>query len=162
MRGEFQNIVVTRLGSTCDGTYEDQDDCDTQSAIATCYHSVITKFMMVMLNQFRKDLLRGFAVEKAMAHRKQIQVKKSKRPAAGTVTFKSIREDDTQGKTMSHSLLKGLLMAKKDAKDVLLHFLKPQLIVLAKAYNLTISSKEAKLTLMEKKLKKRSFRRPRF
>ncbi|XP_021349151.1 uncharacterized protein LOC110447633 [Mizuhopecten yessoensis] len=45
-------------------------------AIDTLFMEILKKFLMVMLNQFRKDLLQALSVEKTMAHRKQILVKK--------------------------------------------------------------------------------------
>ncbi|WAR26397.1 PIF1-like protein, partial [Mya arenaria] len=56
------------------------------SIIGTIYKKIIKLFLMVMLNQFRKDMLESFNVEKKMAHRKQIRVSskgsKSKHPTS--------------------------------------------------------------------------------
>lgn len=49
------------------------------SSINIIYNEVVRKFVMVMLNQYRKDLLQALSVEKTLAHRKQIQTRKAKK-----------------------------------------------------------------------------------
>ncbi|XP_033725340.1 uncharacterized protein LOC117315301 [Pecten maximus] len=111
------------------------------------YKDIVEKFVMVMLNQFRKDLLQAFSVEKTLAHRKQILIKKSKQSdIQGTVSFDSISKDNSIGKDMSHNLLKGLLLQQK---DVLKSFTKTNLQTLCKAYSLKVSRVYTKAKLMQ-------------
>ncbi|XP_060604284.1 uncharacterized protein LOC132757110 [Ruditapes philippinarum] len=42
--------------------------------ISNVYKKIIKLFLMVMVNQFRKDILESFNIQKKMAHRKQIRV----------------------------------------------------------------------------------------
>ena len=49
---------------------------------------------MVMVNQFRKDILESFNFEKKMSHRKQIQVSKGKAKSKAAVdSSESITEE---------------------------------------------------------------------
>ncbi|XP_061181181.1 uncharacterized protein LOC133189805 [Saccostrea echinata] len=48
---------------------------DRVNAIETLYKVLTEKFMMVILNQYRKDILSCLCIHKKMAHRKQILVK---------------------------------------------------------------------------------------
>ncbi|XP_062597103.1 uncharacterized protein LOC134258565 [Saccostrea cucullata] len=48
---------------------------DRVNALETLYKVLTEKFMMVMLNQYRKDILSCLSIHKKMAHRKQILVK---------------------------------------------------------------------------------------
>lgn len=111
------------------------------------FEDVSRKFMLVMLNQFRKDLLQSFSISKTMAHRKQILVKKQKSESAKQkITFKSIQNDTSENRGMSHSLMHGLLLGKVDFFS---DMTKAEILKLGLAYNLKMQSKTKKSELIQ-------------
>lgn len=56
---------------------EKQVCVDTQAVARIIYKKIIKIYLLVLIGQFRKDILDAFKVTKKMAHRKQIQVSKS-------------------------------------------------------------------------------------
>ncbi|KAH3712409.1 hypothetical protein DPMN_072109 [Dreissena polymorpha] len=102
---------------------------------------VIKKFLFIMLVQFRADLIQAFEVAKTMSHRQQIQLRKKKEESLKSITFKTITDDNTDRKHMSHSLLQGMLLRKT---AILEPMTKPQLLVLCKAYNLPAKTQSKK------------------
>lgn len=66
------------------------------------YKKVIKLYLMVMLNQFRKDILEQFQVTKKMSHRKQILVSSKdvgKAPKAKKMKKSGVSQSDTQTPT---------------------------------------------------------------
>lgn len=114
---------------------------DRICAIEEIYEELVRKFLLVMLNQYRKDFLQTLSVEKKMAHRKQIQVKaKSKALKGSNIDFNFI-VNDSEGKSVSHQILKGLILQNS---KYLCTFKKKELMSLCKAYNMKIKSTENK------------------
>lgn len=61
---------------------EKQVCVDIQALARIIYKKIIKIYLLVLVGQFRKDILDAFKVTKKMAHRKQIQVSKSSTKAA--------------------------------------------------------------------------------
>jgi hypothetical protein len=71
-----------------------------ESTVQTVYKKVVKLFLLVMFNQFRKDLLEAFNIKKKMAHRKQVQVSNKSKKENKSSTSQS---QPTQGQsTTSH------------------------------------------------------------
>lgn len=105
-------------------------------AIETVYNELVEKFLLVMLNQYRKDVLSSLAVEKKMAHRKQIQIKQKSQTVLQTIDFNFILMDESGGKSISNHLIKGLVSKNK---TYLNNFKKTEIILtLSKAYGLKV------------------------
>ena len=77
------------------------------------YKKIVKLFLMVMLNQFRKDILHSFEVTKKMAHRKQVRVQAPMSVRKKTVTISSI-EPSTSGSNVAKKPTK----RKEVAQDV--------------------------------------------
>lgn len=104
-------------------------------------------FLLVMLVQFKNDLLQSFKISKSMEHRKQIQTKKSTDKApVKALSYTDILEDHTENRKMSHSLLQGLLMRHL---PVLQPMIKTQLQQLCKAYAVRGYTKMKKSDIIE-------------
>ena len=138
---EFKLILNSHY-STVDLENEVHPVAVSSLSTTNLFEAVSRKFLLVMLNQFRRDLLQSFRVSKTMAHRKQIQIKKQKQESRKlSVTLESIRKDASENKTMSHSLLRGLLMSESDVfKDMK----KTDILKLCNAYNVKVQSKTKK------------------
>ncbi|XP_069109558.1 uncharacterized protein [Argopecten irradians] len=118
-----------------------EDLTDITAVVGKVYSELIKKFLLVLLNQFRKDFLQALSVEKKMAHRKQIQVRTKKNASQTTVDYKLLLEDKSEGKIVSHNLLKGLIL--KD-KTFLNSMTRKQLVSLSKAYSSKYLAKDKK------------------
>ena len=77
------------------------------------YKKIVKLFLMVMLNQFRKDILHSFEVTKKMAHRKQVRVQAPMSVRKKPVTISSI-EPSTSGSNVAKKPTK----RKEVAQDV--------------------------------------------
>lgn len=118
---------------------------DTVGAIEQLYKELTDKFLLVMFNQFRKDFLLCLCVEKKMAHRKQILVRSQKKEV--TVDMAFILDDDSKEKVISHNLLKSIISKNKGYMDC---FGKKDLVLLCKAYNCQIKSRNLKHEIVVK------------
>ena len=105
LRDEFITIVNKHY-TTVDLAGSRADQISIPSSVTTqLFEAISRKFLLVMLNQFRRYLLQSFRISKTMAHKKQIQIKKQKQEARKqTVTFESVQNDKSGKKEMSHSL----------------------------------------------------------
>ena len=63
----------------------------TSAQIDEVFENIVKKFMMVFLNQFRKDVKTEYKVSKTMAHRKQVKVSKSKTEKTQKKSVKSVQ-----------------------------------------------------------------------
>lgn len=111
------------------------------------FKDLVSKFLMVMFNQFRKDLLHSFSVAKTMAHRKQILVRQEKKQTVQkSVSFNTIMEDKTEKKEMSHSLLRGLIMSDVKALE---QMKKKEIEKIGKAYGIIGKQNTKKSVLID-------------
>ncbi|XP_062566614.1 uncharacterized protein LOC134228937 [Saccostrea cucullata] len=110
--------------------------------IEEIYVEIVKKFLMVMFKQFMKDFLRCQAVEKKMAHRKQILVSK-KKSAGIKVNFDFIMQDTSSGKSVSHSLL-------KSDTNLLENMKKTELSRLCPVYSCKTNARDSKKDLIVK------------
>ena len=148
LRDEFITIINNRY-STVDLAEGLVDPITIPPSVTTqLFESISRKFLLVMLNQFRRDLLQSFRISKTMAHRKQIQVRKQKQDSKKqTVTYESIKKDTSVKKEMSYSLMRGLLLGKVDIfKDMK----KTEILKLCLAFNLKVSPKTKKSVIIDK------------
>jgi len=157
----FQDFIraVTRNRTTED--LQTSMDCPPELIVRDILSSTVTKvhnihkvfadvtgkFLMVMFNQFRKDLLHSFSVAKTMAHRKQIMVKQQKRQlSVQSVSFQTIADDKSVAKEMSHSLLRGLIMSNI---SVLEQMKKTEIAKLGRAYGVSANRNIKKAPLID-------------
>lgn len=82
-----------------------------------------------------------------MAHRKQILVRSQKNPKEVTVDMAFILDDDSKEKVISHNLLKSIISKNKGYMDC---FGKKDLVLLCKAYNCQIKSRNLKHEIVVK------------
>ena len=88
---------------------ENADDCQIkEEPIHDVYLKIVKTFLMVMINQFRKDILESLDVAKKMAHRKAVQVSTtSKRKGSGDSNpRKSARQEEQDSPTPGTSNLR--------------------------------------------------------
>jgi hypothetical protein len=109
---------------------------------------IVKKFLLIMLAQFRKDILQAFKISKSMEHRKQIQIRKAKKDTSSgkSLSYDEILKDSTENKKMSHALLQGMILRKV---PVLENMTKKQLILLIRAYGSSGQSKLKKEQLVD-------------
>jgi uncharacterized membrane protein len=133
LQREFESVVKSRkiMNSLF---FETHDDIPS-TYILELFQEILKLFLKVVFNQFRRDILQSYSVSKTMEHRKQVQVKKKKKESQSitNVSFQTIEKDLTEGKEMSHALLKGLVLSKV---DVFATFKKPEIQKLLKAYDI--------------------------
>ncbi|WAR14614.1 hypothetical protein MAR_004719, partial [Mya arenaria] len=73
LKEEIREKFYNGVKQNCYSSYSN----DTlESHCEIIYKKIIKQHLMVMLNQYRKDILESFNVEKKMSHRKQIQLSK--------------------------------------------------------------------------------------
>lgn len=121
---------------------------DTVGAIEQLYKELTDKFLLVMFNQFRKDFLLCLCVEKKMAHRKQILVRSQKNLKEEKVDMAFILDDDSKEKVISHNLLKSIISKNKGYMECFGK--KKDLVLLCKAYNCQIKSRDLKNEIVVK------------
>ena len=116
--------------------------------IHSVFSGLVSKFFMVMFNQFRKDMLYAFSVAKTTAHRTQIMIrqKKQKTNTEKSLTFRTIADDTSEKKENSHSLLRGLLMSNT---NVLEPMKKTEIEKIGKAYGISGKQNTKKTVLIE-------------
>jgi len=77
---------------------ESSSTCLSQDTVSSCcdilYKTIVKQHLMVMINQFRKDILESFNIETKMSHRKRIQVSKERAKSKAAVdSSESITEE---------------------------------------------------------------------
>ena len=145
LRDEFITIV-NKYYTTVDLAGSRANQISIPSSVTIQLSEAISrKFLSVMLNQFRSDLLQSFRISKAMAHRKQIQVKKQKQEARKL--HLNMSKMTSEKNEMSHSLMRGLILGKV---DVLTDMKKNKVLKLCLAYNVKVPSKARKSEITDK------------
>ena len=99
-----------------------------------------------MFNQFMKDFFTFLAVEKKIAHRKEILVSRQMSEEV-KVYFNFIVKDSSPGKTLLHNLMKTLISTNQNFFEMMN---KINLLKLCSTYGLPAKQKEVKLVLMNR------------
>lgn len=114
------------------------DQCKIYKTLDYLYTELVSLFIKVSINQFRKDFLTALSVEKSKALRQKVkerEVKKGKH-----FDLKTFQYDNSVNKIASHLRIKSEIMRQSETLEI--NCTKAQLLDLCNAYGVKISKKQ--------------------
>jgi len=130
-------------------TYIRVDEALAQSCLQGLFADLIVRFCHVADNQFRKDLIRSFALSKSESLRKRVVNTKTKKDSTvSKLNMAYILNDKSENKITSHLKLKSNI--SECGLSAFDNFTKKQLVSLCKAYTVKIANSNDKKTICGK------------
>ena len=104
------------------------------------YKDIVTRYFKMGAGQFLRDFRRDYHIQKSLAHRKSLMVRKEKlRKRQMKVHLAAIGQDRSPGKKVSHTKL--LCLVQEVKADGLVSLYKKELQLLCKGYGIACQSK---------------------